>query len=99
MLAFQELQVDAVKTNIGLMFLSSITLAVGETFVSMAMTCFAAYALSRFEFVGRKFIYTLVLLASFIPAISSLPAIYSFMENTSLINTYIGIFILQTRIL
>lgn len=95
LVAFQELQVDAVTTNIGLMYLNSITLAVGETFVSMAMTCCAAYALSRFEFRGRKLIYTIVLLASFIPAISSLPAIFSFMESTSLINTYIGMLILN----
>ncbi|MCQ2742351.1 MAG: carbohydrate ABC transporter permease [Bacilli bacterium] len=93
--AFNELRVDTVKTNIGLMYLSSITLAIGETAVSMAMTCCAAYVLARFDFKGKKFVYNLVLVTSFIPAISSLPAIYTFMDNTKLINTYIGMLILN----
>lgn len=93
--AFDELQVDAVTTNIGEMFFNSIILAVGETLVSMAMTCCAAYVLARFDFKGRKFVYNLVLVSSFIPAISSLPAIYTLMDNTALINTYIGMIILN----
>lgn len=93
--AFDEIYVDAITTNIWKMYLSSITLAVGETAVSMSLTCAAAYVLARFEFKGRKLVYNMILVSSFIPAISSLPAIYSFMENTHLINTYLGMLILN----
>ena len=93
--AFDDLRVDAVTTNIGKMFFNSIVLAVGETAVSMTLTCCAAYVLARFDFKGRKFVYNLVLVTSFIPAISSLPAIYTIMDNAGLINNYIGMLILN----
>lgn len=93
--AFQEFTVGSVKTTILQMFLNSILLSVGETVVSMAMTCSAAYILAKYQFKGSKLLYSIVLVASFVPSIASLPAIYQFMEDTKLMGTYIGMIILN----
>jgi len=93
--AFSRISVGSSETSIFQMYFNSITLAVGETFVSMAMTCCAAYVLAKYKFKGCKLIYTIVLIASFIPMVGTLPAIYQLMENTKLIGTYIGMILLN----
>lgn len=87
-----------VKGTILDMYLNTILLSVGETLVSMFMTCSAAYVLAKYQFKGNKLIYTIILIATFIPAISSLPAIYKMMynQNFTLANKYIGMLIVNT---
>lgn len=88
--------------NLGSMFLNSILLSLGETLVSMVMTCCAAYVLAKYTFVGNKFIYTLVLVTSIVPTIGSLPAVYKLMNmniaginGLTLSGTYLGMILLQ----
>lgn len=95
MKAFDNFQVGTVNTNIFKMYFHTITLSIGETAVSMAMTCAAAYVLAKYEFRGNKVIYTIVLISSFIPAIASLPATFRLMQDTKLISTYVGMIILN----
>ena len=81
------------------LYFNSITLAVGETLVGMAMCCMAAYILAKYEFKGRKIIYSIVLISTFVPAIATLPAIYNLYTNPNypikLDGTYIGMIILN----
>lgn len=93
--AFNKLSVGANQTNIFLMFLNSVLLSVGETLVSMALTCMAAYVLAKYQFKGSKIIYTIVLISSFIPTVASLPATYKLMNDLSLMGTYFGMIVLN----
>lgn len=93
--AFSSFNVNGNPTNIWLMYLNSITLSIGETIVSMAMTCCAAYILAKYKFAGNKFIYSAVLVASFVPIVASLPAVFQLMQDSKLAGTYIGMIILN----
>lgn len=93
--AASGMSVGSGQTNILEMFLNSILLSVGETFVSMAMTCAAAYVLAKYHFKGSKIIYTIVLISSFIPTVASLPATYRMMNDLKLSGTYFGMIILN----
>ena len=53
--------------KIGRMFFNTVTLSVGQTFVSMAMTCMAAYTLAKYPFKANTTIYTIILVASVVP--------------------------------
>ena len=80
--------------NIGEMFFNSITLAAGQTFVTMALTCMAAYVLAKYSFKGNGFIYTFVLIASVIPTIGAEAATFNLMNELRLRNTYIGMMLM-----
>ncbi len=81
--------------NIGEMFFNSVTLAVGQTFVTMALTCMAAYTLAKYRFKGNGFIYTFVLIASVVPTIGAEAATFNLMnEKLHLRNTYLGMMLM-----
>lgn len=81
--------------QMGTMFYNSVTLTLGNTIVSMTLSCMAAYVLAKYKFAGNKFVYTMVIVASMIPTVASLPATYKLMSGTGLIDTYIGMLLLQ----
>lgn len=94
--AFKEITVGSTSTNIGEMFFYTIILSVGETFVSMAMTCCAAYVIAKYKFVGAKFLYTVVIISSFIPTVAALPSLYKLMfTDLKLAGTYFGMIVLN----
>lgn len=94
--AINGLTVGSAETNIGMMYFNSITLSIGQTIVSMAMTCCAAYVLAKYDFKGNKFIYTLVLVCSFIPTIASFPATYQLMFKSGMAGSYLGMIALTS---
>lgn len=81
--------------NMGEMFFNSITLTFGNTIVSMLLSCMAAYVLSKYRFKGNEFVYTAVIVASMIPTVAALPATYKLMSDTGLIDSYVGMILLQ----
>lgn len=81
--------------QIGSMFFNSVTLTLGNTVVSMMMSCMAAYVLSKYRFKGNEFIYTAVIVASMIPTTASLAATFRLMNDLRLTDTYIGMIMLQ----
>lgn len=93
--AFSSFTVNGRPTNVWQMYFNSISLSVCETLVGMAMTCCAAYVLAKYKFLGNKLIYTVVLIASFIPTVASLPATFELMQDTKLMGTFIGMIILN----
>lgn len=90
---FEELRIEGV--GLGEMFLNSVLLSAGLTVFSMALTTAAAYVLAKYQFKGNKLIYSIVLISSMFPTIAALPATYRFMQQTHLLNTYIGMLLLQ----
>jgi len=96
----KEWKLDNYKTvfeefQMGEMFFNSITLSLGNTVVSMFLSCCAAYVLAKYKFKGNNIVYTAVIVGSMIPTVSSLPATYKLMSNTHLMGTYIGMILLQ----
>lgn len=83
------------KTGIWTMFWNSISLAVVETIVSMALTCCAAYVLAKYKFFGNKFIYSFVIVSSVIPTIAAITACFQLMTDVRLIGTYIGMILMS----
>ena len=88
--------------NILGMFVNSILLSLGETVVSMAMTCCAAYVLAKYRFPGSKFIYSVILISTVLPTIGAFPATYQLMysdlfgiKGLTLGGTYFGMICLQ----
>lgn len=81
--------------NMGEMFYNSVTLTVGTTFFSMLMICVAAYILAKYKFKGNAFIYTAVLVCGMIPTTAAMPASYRMMSNLHLIDTYVGMILLE----
>lgn len=81
--------------NIGEMYFNTITLAVGQTFVSMALTCMAAYTLAKYRFKGNSFIYTFVVVCSVVPTFGAEASMFNLMTNVlHLRNTYIGMLLM-----
>ena len=93
--AFTKLSVGGQDVTVMGMFANSVLLSLGETFVSMAFTCMAAYVLAKYDFPGNKIIYALVLICSFVPTVAALPATYKLMNDTRLMGTYIGMILLN----
>ena len=81
--------------NMGEMFFNSITLTFGNTIVSMLLSCMAAYVLSKYRFKCNEFVYTAVIVASMIPTVAALPATYKLMSDTGLMDSYVGMILLQ----
>ena len=77
------------------MFFNSITLAGGLTLVGMTLQSMASYVLAKYEFVGNKFIYMAIIIASMVPTVGSLAATYKLMYGTHLANTYVGMICMQ----
>lgn len=81
--------------SIGLMFWNTIKLSIGQTFVSMALTCMAAYTLAKYPFKGNSFIYTFVLVCSVVPVFGAEAATFNLMGNVlGLRNTYVGMLLM-----
>lgn len=76
--------------NIFEMYFNSITLVVGQTFVSLfAMAC-TSYIVARYTFFGRTFVYALSTIVMMVPLQGGLITLYTFMSDTGMIDTYFG---------
>lgn len=80
--------------SMGAMFINSIVVTLGGILVSVTMVTVSAYALARFKFFGRNFLFAFALVVMFIPGMTSLPAIYKLMSDIRLVGTIPGILIL-----
>ena len=78
------------RYGVDTMFMNSIILAVGSTFMNVFFTILCAYALSRFSFKGNKLIYTIGVVIMVMPIVGSLPA--TFMIKRAL-NIYDNMFL------
>lgn len=78
------------QMNIFSMYYHSITLAVGQTFTSMMLTCMAAYVLAKYTFKGSAFLYTFIIICSIIPTFGAEASTFKLMHNFNLVNNYFG---------
>lgn len=75
------------------MFTNSLILALGGAFATIMSSCVAAYVVSRYSFIGRNFIYALVIFIMIIPATGSMAATYRLMNDSGLAGKHIGLII------
>lgn len=80
--------------DIATMFYNTIVLSVGETFVSISLTCMAAYTLAKYPFKANSFIYTVILICSVIPTFGAESSMFRLMTKLNLRNTYVGMLLM-----
>lgn len=80
--------------KIGRMFFNTVTLSVGQTFVSMALTCMAAYTLAKYPFKANTTIYTIILVASVVPTFGAEASTFQLMDKLNLRNKYVGMLVM-----
>lgn len=70
---------------------NSFIVASCTTLFSLFITSFAAYALARLKFKGKKLMLGLSLSVSMFPAIAIVCPLFLFMKNAHLLNSYLGL--------
>jgi len=72
-------------------FVNSLAVAGGATIISVVLSCFAAYALSRSNLKGREQIGMWILSLRMLPPISIVVPFYLILSRSGLLDTYIGL--------
>ncbi|BDI22292.1 carbohydrate ABC transporter permease [Herbiconiux sp. L3-i23] len=78
-----------------LLLVNSLVIAISSTALNLALGIAGGYALSRFNFPGRRFFMFSILLIRVIPAPATIVALYLIMVNLGLANTLFGLIIVQ----
>ncbi|MDP9255308.1 MAG: carbohydrate ABC transporter permease [Actinomycetota bacterium] len=71
--------------------LNSLIIAGGATLLVLVASTLGGYALSRFQFPGRRTFMLAVLFTRMIPAVATIVPLYIIEDNLHLINTYQGV--------
>ncbi len=72
---------------------NSLFFAFACTFISTYFSSCTAYAISKYKFPGRNFLYIFAFMLMFIPAVGSMAANYKLYNELHIYDTYIGILI------
>ena len=76
------------------MLFNSLWILVVNVFVNVASSTLLAYALARFRFPGKDFLYGVVIFANTIPIIGAGPAAYKLAVGMNLVNNPAGIWLM-----
>ena len=71
-------------TYLGMLY-NSLWILVVRVFVNIASSIMLAYAIARFEFPGRNFLYAVVIFANTIPIIGSGPAAFKLLNSLNMV--------------
>ena len=83
-------------TNLVGMFVNSIILVAGCTFVAIFVPAITGYVVAKFEFPGQKLLYGVAISSMLIPSIGTLTATFKLVVALGLYNTHIGIIIMAS---
>ncbi len=84
------------RINIGRSYMNSLIMSGSTVILVLILAGFAGYALSRFNFKGRRLIYSILYATLLIPAFATVVPVYEILIKTSLVNTYGGLIFPQT---
>ncbi|RJG23089.1 carbohydrate ABC transporter permease [Paenibacillus thiaminolyticus] len=84
------------RINIGKSYVNSLIMSFGTVFFVLLFGGLAAYILSRFQFRGKRTIYSILYATLLIPAFATVVPVYEILIKTSLVNTYWGLILPQT---
>lgn len=77
------------------MLLNSCLYVFGGAFVSVFTRMLVAYAVAKFDFVGKKLLYNIVIVTMIIPIIGSLPAEIKMVHSLGIYDTLLGTYIMK----
>jgi len=83
------------KSSMLIWYKNSIIVSVGVTFLVIIISMPCGYALSQINFVGRRFIFVCVILSIMVPGTALVIALFIFIAELRLINTWSGIILPQ----
>lgn len=78
---------ELVTTNYFTLIWNSLWFSFGMTATKMVATVFFAYAVAKFEFPGRKFLYAFIVLQMMLPIYGQTAANYQLLDNLGLVDT------------
>lgn len=78
---------ELVTTNYFTLILNSLWFSIGMTATKMISTVFFAYAVAKFEFPGRKFLYAFIVLQMMMPIYGQTAANYQLLDNLRLVDS------------
>lgn len=89
--AFKSLRVDVSwkESGVGMfgLFFNSLWFSILGPVLGLSVSAMSAYAVAKYKFPGRNFIYSLVLVVMMIPIVGSLPSQYRIYTALGIINT------------
>lgn len=89
-------QLEYNGVNIVGMITNTVIFMVSMTSISMFFTTITAYTVSRYNFFGKRALYTFQFILMFIPMVGNMAAVYKFYHQTGLYDTYIGLMLTST---
>lgn len=78
---------------------NSLIFAIGSSFVSVAVSAMAAYAIARIDFPGSNVVYVTLVLSVSLPQIALLVPIFEIFQSFDLVNTFRGLIILMSSLM
>ena len=82
--------------NLTSMIIYSVILTVLGTIINVFFSACAAYVIAKYDFPGKKLIYSLAIFAMVVPIVGTLPAQVKFMETLELEDSIIGVLFLYS---
>ncbi|REK69487.1 carbohydrate ABC transporter permease [Paenibacillus paeoniae] len=79
------------RVNIGKGYLNSLIMSGGTVLLVLLFGGLAAYVLSRFNFRGRRVLFSILYASLLIPAFATVVPVYELLIKTKLVNTYFGL--------
>ena len=73
--------------NVLMMIFNSIWLTVGQSLISMIVCCTTAYIISKYDFVGKRVITTVILIALMLPLYGSMASTLKLYTNLGMYNS------------
>jgi len=78
------------------LLLNSLLITGGATIAAMALSMFGGYALSRYQFSGRRTLMFAILLVRVVPPTATIVPLYIIMISLHLNNSYLGLILVET---
>ena len=82
--AFNEIKYD--ETSFFGMFFNSVWMSLLNIIVNIGCSTLTAYAMARYRFPGKTFLYSLAIIVQVVPIIGTGGAAYKFMANLGMVN-------------
>lgn len=84
------------RMNIGKSYINSLIMSGATVLLVLIFGGLAAYVLSRFNFSGKRIIFSILYATLLIPAFATVVPVYELLIKTSLVNTYWGLILPHT---
>lgn len=84
------------RINIGRSYFNSLLMSGGTVLLVLLFGGLAAYVLSRFQFRGRKALYSVLYASLLIPAFATVVPVYELLIKWEIVNTHVGLIFPQT---